>query len=242
MLRRFETEGGSRATYEVAYGCIRRPTRSGVFVTGTDTGIGKTLVAACLTRAWAADYWKPFQTGLTEDPGDGWTVRHLTNCPPARVHPPAMELKAPLSPEDAACLEGITIEPDRLALPIGDRPLVVEGAGGVLVPIVPGLLTADLIERLALPALLVARSTLGTINHTLLSLEALRARGVAVAGVVLNGPPSANNRAAIERHGNVRVLAELAPLESLDADAVARLATLMPSLAAVQAAAGYGGG
>ncbi len=240
VLRRFEAEGGARASYEVAYGCLRRPARAGVFVTGTDTGIGKTLVSACLARSWGADYWKPLQTGLADEPGDSDAVRRLAGCDPARIHPPALELRAPLSPEDAARLEAVSIETGRLVLPPGDRPLVVEGAGGVLVPIAPDLLTADLIARLALPAVLVARSTLGTINHTLLSLEALRARGVMVAGVILNGPPSPGNRAAIERHGGVGVLAELPPLGSPDAAAVARLAGLMPSLAAVQAAAGEG--
>ena len=230
VLRRFEAEGGCQASYQVAYGSLRRPVRAGVFVTGTDTGVGKTLVSACLTRAWDADYWKPLQTGLADDPGDGATVLRLAGCDPARIQPPAAALRAPLSPEDAARLEDIVIDRDRLTLPMGDRPLVVEGAGGVLVPIAPGLLMIDLIERLALPVVLVARSTLGTINHTLLSLQALRERGIAVAGVILNGPLSPGNRDAIERHGAVRVLAELPPLDPPDAEAVARLAERMPSL------------
>ncbi len=236
VLRRFEGGGGAGATYEVAYGRIVRPARRGAFVTGTDTGIGKTLVSACLARAWDADYWKPLQTGLADEPGDSVTVRRLARRDAARIHPPAVALRAPLSPEDAARLEAVAIDPNRLALPPGERPVVVEGAGGVLVPVTPELLVIDLIERLALPVVLVARSTLGTINHTLLSLEALRARGIPIAGVILNGPPSPGNRAAIERHGGVRVLAELQPLGLPDADAVARLAGQMPPLATVEAA------
>ncbi len=236
VLRRFEDEGGARATYKVAYGRIVRSARRGVFVTGTDTGIGKTLVSACLARAWDADYWKPLQTGLADEPGDSDTVGWLAGRDPAHIHPPAVALRAPLSPEDAAGLEGFAIDLTRLALPPGDRSLVVEGAGGVLVPVAPGILVIDLIERLALPVVLVARSTLGTINHTLLSLEALRARGIPVAGVILNGPSSPGNRAAIERHGGVRILAELPPLPMPDVETITRLADQMPALATVEAA------
>ena len=235
VLRRFENEHGAVASYSVGYGRLCRPARGGVFVTGTDTGIGKTLVSACLVRAWDAEYWKPLQTGLDEDPGDTAVVRSLVGDA-ASIHPPALALRAALSPEDAAALEQVEFDPDMLGLPNatgprGDQvPLVVEGAGGVLVPIGGGLLMTDLIVRLGLPVVLVARSSLGTINHTLLSLEALRRRGIIVVGVVLNGPPSPGNRAAIERHGKVRVIAELPWQDPLDQAAIARLAKLMPDL------------
>ncbi|MCQ8240216.1 dethiobiotin synthase [Rhizosaccharibacter radicis] len=234
-MRRFD-QAGAVADWRVALGEFVSASRRGVFVTGTDTGIGKTLVSACLVRAWDAEYWKPMQTGLAEDPGDTGTVAALAGCTPERVHPPAVELAAPLSPEDAARGERVALHPEALRLPPGgEAPLVVEGAGGVLVPVGGHMLTAHLIARLGLPAILVARSTLGTINHTLLSLEALRARGVRVLGVVMNGPPSANNRAAIERHGRVRVLAELPELAERPPgpDDVARWAALLPPLAAL---------
>ncbi len=238
VLRRFEAEHGSVASYRIAYGSLRRPLRRGVFVTGTDTGIGKTMVSACLVRAWSAEYWKPLQTGLDDDPGDSATVRILAGLPAHRLHPPAAELRASLSPEDAAAREGVAIGvvpglPPPL-VPGSDPPLVVEGAGGVLVPVTADTLVADLIAGLGLPAILVARSTLGTINHTLLSLEALRRRGVPVAGVVLNGPVSPGNRSAIERHGAVRVLAEIPTEDRVDAAAVERLAALMPALDALE--------
>ena len=234
VLRRFEREHGSVADYAIAYGRHRRPARDGVFVTGTDTGIGKTFVSACLVAAWSAAYWKPFQTGLDQDPGDTETIAALTGCDPARLHPPALALRAPLSPEDAAALEGIAFDAAGLALPHGQGPLVVEGAGGVLVPLDQHTSTIDLIDRLGLPVVLVARSTLGTINHTLLSLGALRARGIAIAGVVLNGPPSPGNRAAIERHGQVRVLAEIPWSDDPGPAAVARFASLFPPYAAIE--------
>ena len=200
-------------------------TGGGVFVTGTDTGIGKTLVAACLVRAWGATYWKPVQTGGDDDTA---TVVRLTGM---SFIPPRHTLQAPLSPAAAAAAEGVRLTLEDFALPAVAGPLVVEGAGGVLVPLTHRHLMIDLMARLGLPTLVVARGTLGTINHTLLTLEALRARGLAVAGVILNGPAAAGNRAAIESFGRVRVLAEIPPLAAEpDAAAVARLAALIPPL------------
>jgi malonyl-CoA O-methyltransferase len=205
----------------------------GVFVTGTDTGIGKTVVAACLARAWQAGYWKPVQTGAAAGDDDTATVAALADLPAERFFAPAYALQAPLSPHAAAELEGITISMDAIAPPEIPHPLVVEGAGGLYVPLNDRDFMIDLMARLALPVLLVARSTLGTINHTLLSLAALRARALPIAGVVLNGPPNAGNRAAIERFGQVRVLAELPRIDPLNKDAIERLAALIPSLSEI---------
>jgi dethiobiotin synthase len=204
----------------------------GVFITGTDTGIGKTVVSACLVRAWGASYWKPVQSGTEDGDDDTATVIRLAALTPDRHAPPVYALRAPLSPHAAAALEDIAIDLDRLTtLPALPQPLVVEGAGGVLVPLTDRHLMIDLMARLALPVVLVARSGLGTINHTLLSLMALRSRGIAIAGVVLNGPPNPGNRTAIESYGAVQVIAELPPADPLDAAAVTRLAALLPPLA-----------
>jgi malonyl-CoA O-methyltransferase len=119
---------------------------------------------------------------------------------------------------------------DAIALPQTAHPLVVEGAGGLFVPLNDRDFMIDLMAKLPLPILLVARSTLGTINHTLLSLTALRSRGLPVAGVILNGPPNAGNRSAIERFGQVRVLAELPRVDPLDGAAIERLSALIPPL------------
>lgn len=202
----------------------------GVFVTGTDTGVGKTIVSAALVRAWTADYWKPVQTGLAEEAGDTATVTALAGLDPRRSHRPTHEFAAPLSPHAAAALEGARIALDDFQLPQTHRPLVVEGAGGVLVPLNEHDLMIDLIARLELPVVVVARSTLGTINHTLLTLEALSARGLEVFGVILNGPPSADNAAAITQFGGTRVLAQLPPLGDPDPAAVAALSRLIPAL------------
>jgi malonyl-CoA O-methyltransferase len=201
------------------------PDRLAFFVTGTDTGVGKTIVAACLACRLGADYFKPVQTGLDDDTA---TVAALASLGPERVHPPRHRFKAPLSPEAASALEGVRIALADFSLPGTKRPLVVEGAGGVLVPLGGGATMACLMAQFGLPVVLVARSTLGTINHTLLSLEALNGRGIAVAGVVMVGPPNAGNRAAIEVHGQVRVLAELPWLDRIDADALRRLSSLLP--------------
>jgi malonyl-CoA O-methyltransferase len=193
----------------------------GVFVTGTDTDMGKTLVAACLVRRWQADYWKPTQTGLIQDVGDSRTVAWLAGVGPERIHPPRFSLQAPLSPEAAAAAEGVTIRLEDFVLPETAAPLVVEGAGGVLVPLGGGALMVDLMRRLGLPVVLVARGTLGTINHTLLSIEALRRRDMAVHGVVLVGLVAPGNKEAIERYGEVAVIAELPPLPAVNPASVA---------------------
>jgi len=192
----------------------------GVFVTGTDTDVGKTMVAAWLAQHWQADYWKPIQTGSTQGT-DFDSVARL--APAARIHPSAVVLPAPLSPHEAARREKTRIDLSALVPPVTHRPLVVEGAGGVMVPINEVALMIDLMERLALPAVVVARSGLGTINHTLMTLEMLRRRRVPLLGVVMNGQLNPANRQAIEHFGGVRVLAEIQPLPAVTAATVAGL-------------------
>jgi dethiobiotin synthetase len=187
---------------------------NGLFVTGTGTDVGKSWVAAWAVRSWGAAYWKPVQSGTSE----GWDADLVRKvAPQARIFPSRHALAAPLSPDQAAMREGVRIELDDFTLPRHDGALVVEGAGGVLVPLNNRALMVDLMVRLGLPVLLVAQSGLGTINHALLSLEALRARRLDVAGVVLVGPPNAENRAAIEHFGKVSIVAELPPLPDLAA-------------------------
>lgn len=186
-----------------------------IFVTGTDTNVGKTVVSAAVVAATNAYYWKPVQTGAEVAAHvDCAVVRKLAGLDESRVIPSTYSFAAPLAPDQAAVREGCSIDLAAFVAP-AVRPLVVEGAGGVLVPLNDSTLMIDLMAKLDLPVLLVARSTLGTINHTLLSIDALRARGRVILGVVLNGPVHAENRAAIERHGRVPVLAELPPLTEL---------------------------
>ena len=186
----------------------------GFFVTGTDTDVGKTLVSAWLMTHLDADYWKPVQAG-TEPETDAVTVRRLAELSTDRILPEAYVLPDAMAPHEAARRAGIRIDMAKLKPPATNRLLVVEGAGGMLVPLTDEAYVIDLAAELHLPILLVARSTLGTINHTLLSIEALRRRGLPLAGVVINGPETPHNRVAIERYGDVDVIAEIPWLPSV---------------------------
>jgi dethiobiotin synthase len=180
------------------------------FVTGTDTGVGKTVLSALLCAALDASYWKPIQTGTDVD-SDSRTVGLLAGLTPDKIVPEAYQFAPAISPHLAARQAGMRIELARIKLPagLGDAPIIVEGAGGVLVPVNERDLMVDMMRHLRLPALLAARSSLGTINHTMLSLAALRNARVAVAGVVMIGAPNAENRAAIEEYGKARIVGEI---------------------------------
>ena len=189
----------------------------GVFITGTDTNIGKTLISSWICLHTGASYWKPFQTGAS-DPGsaDRDTVARLT---PTTIYPEAYRFRNPLSPQAAAAAEGIFIDAQNIALPPENR-LVIEGAGGVLVPLNATTLLIDLIQSWAIPVIVVSRSTLGTINHTCLTLEALSRRHIPVLGVIMNGPFNSGNRQAIENFGGTPVLAEFPLLNSISSKAL----------------------
>lgn len=184
-------------------------------VTGTDTGVGKTVFAAALAGHLRARYWKPVQSGL-DGASDSELAAWLSGGR-ATILPEAYRLSNPLSPHEAARLDGVAIDPARLALPEGDGPLVVEGAGGVLVPLSNELLAADLFAQWSLPAIVVARTSLGTINHSLMTLEALRTRSVAVAGIAFSGEANAASEEAIIHFGKVQHLGRLPRLDPLDA-------------------------
>jgi dethiobiotin synthetase len=189
-----------------------------IIVTGTDTEIGKTVFAAALTGALGAYYWKPVQAGLEEDGGDRDRVARLAGIAPERVLPDAYRLTTPCSPHLAAEIDRVTIDAARLELPHVDGPLVVEGAGGALVPLTRDTTFADQFARWRCPVVLVARTTLGTINHSLLSIEALRARRVEVLGVAFVGDPAEDSEATICAMGKVRRLGRLPRLDPLTPD------------------------
>lgn len=184
-----------------------------VFVAGTDTDVGKTLVSAWLVSRWKAHYWKPIQSGSLVDSDDEAVIR-WSGCSRAQVLSGRYRLEQPLSPHLAARSMGLRISLGNLDCPQVAGPLVVEGAGGLLVPLNEKFFLLDLIVQLGLPVLLVARSGLGTINHTLLSLNALRQENVSIAGVILSGALNCDNRRAIEEYGNVSVLAEVPLLDT----------------------------
>lgn len=189
-------------------------------ICGTDTDVGKTVVSALVVQGLGATYWKPVQSGL-EGGGDSGRLQALLQLPAERLLPEAYRLQTPVSPHWAAELEGITIDPARLALPAVAGALVVETAGGLLVPLRRDWLQIDQLAAWGLPVLLVARSGLGTLNHTLLSVEALRQRCIPLLGLVLNGPLHPDNPATLAALTQAPVLAQLPPLEPLTASGLA---------------------
>ena len=187
-------------------------------VCGTDTDVGKTVVSALLVQGLNAIYWKPVQSGL-EAGGDRERIMRLIDLPSDRWIKEAYAFHAAVSPHWAAELEDTRLDPKRLTLPpIGARPLVVETAGGLHVPLTRTWQQIDQLQEWMLPVVLVARSGLGTLNHTLLSLEALRSRKIPVIGLILNGPAHADNPRTLAEIGNVPVLAELPPLHPLNGE------------------------
>ncbi len=189
----------------------------GFFVTGTDTNVGKTVLSALLCASLPARYWKPIQTGSIEGT-DRQQVIHWAGIADEDTHPEAYIFRDPVSPHLAAQNEGAEILLQQIHLPVSDErlPLVVEGAGGAMVPINGSEFMTDLMRTLDLPVLLAARSTLGTINHTLLSVKALRDAGLCVRGVVMNGPEDSGNRRAIEQYGHVHVIGHIPTLPEIN--------------------------
>lgn len=194
----------------------------GYFITGTDTDVGKSVVSAWAMLHLDADYWKPTQSGLVP-PTDLDTIKMMTGFSKDRFHPEIYQLTQPLSPHEAAKRDEIEIEMDKFILPKTDKTLIVEGAGGLMVPLNKDNLVIDLIKQLGLPAILVCRSGLGTINHTLLSLEVMRSRNIDVAGVIINGPKSPHNREAIEEYGKAPVIVEIDHLQKINAETLLKI-------------------
>lgn len=191
-----------------------------LIVTATDTDVGKTVFAAMLMLALEGVYWKPVQSG-TLGGTDTETVRRLTGLADDRFRAEAYVLGQPLSPHRSAELDGVTIDVERLkTAPLtGDgRPLIVEGAGGVMVPLTRNLLLIDLLEHWQAPVVVCARTRLGTINHTLLTVEALRRRRIPILGIAFIGEPMPDSERTIGAFAGVRVLGRLPPLAALDRD------------------------
>jgi dethiobiotin synthetase len=189
---------------------------SGFFVTGTDTGVGKTVLSALLVAALDGTYWKPVQTGAIEGTYRD-SIRLWSGCPEERILPERYRFDPPVSPHLAARDAGVRIALDAFELPasMGDRPCIVEGAGGAMVPLNEHDLMVDLMRRLGLPVVIAARTSLGTINHTLLTLAALRGAHVSVRGVVLIGAENIENRRAIEHYGKVGVIGHIPVLAQI---------------------------
>lgn len=195
----------------------------GVFVTGTDTDAGKTVLCAALMSSAPESviYWKPVQSGLAQSEGDTTTVQHLAGLARSRVLDEGYRLAAPASPHHAAAAEKqeVALAPLLDIVRRNDTPQrrwVVEGVGGLLVPLNASVLLPELIEALGLPVLVASSTRLGTINHTLLTLSELERRKLSVLGVVLMGPEDEGARTGIAQHARVPILAHLPHLDPLD--------------------------
>jgi dethiobiotin synthetase len=185
------------------------------FVTGTDTGVGKTLLSAVLVAGLRGRYWKPIQTGAGEGT-DRETVMRWTDISPDRTYPESYIFAPPVSPHLAAEQQGIRIDLGTIQLPVSPDPIIIEGAGGVFVPINSEHFMSDLIRHLGVPVVVAARAGLGTINHTLLTISALRGANLDLRGVVMIGHENADNRQAVERYGKVPVVGSIPWLDDIN--------------------------
>jgi dethiobiotin synthetase len=186
-----------------------------IFVTGIDTNVGKTIISAILVQALRADYWKPIQSGNTEGT-DAVTTKNLISNAKSRIHPEAYNLKAAIVPAHAAYLEGVKIEPSSINLPRTVNRLVVEGAGGLMVHLNKEFMVIDMIRQLELPVILVSKNYLGSINHTLLSIEALQSRDIEVLGIIYNGERSAHMRELVHEATGIHEIGSIPTTEKID--------------------------
>jgi dethiobiotin synthetase len=196
------------------------------FVTAIDTDSGKTLVSAILSEMLEADYWKPVQAGL---PRDSETVKALISNAKTRIHPEQYLLKTPASPHASAKIDGVSIKLSDFRLPIEDN-LVIEGAGGCLVPLNENDFVTDLIQKLGAPVIVVADLYLGSINHTLLTLEALKARKLPIKGLIFNGDSNPESeRIILKHHSSLRVLLNIKKEPAINAGVVKTYAAKLKS-------------
>jgi dethiobiotin synthetase len=192
----------------------------GVIVAGIGTEVGKTLVAVALCERLHAMYWKPVASGSEDGPTDDLLAKRLLRGGDERVLPTTYSFTKSLSPHVAARLDGQAIELANLRLPLSSTPIVVELAGGVAVPLNDRETNLDLIQKLALPVVVVSRHYLGSINHSLLTIEALRMRGVAIAGIIFNGDELPDTERIILQLAGVRCLGRVPNLKQVDSDAL----------------------
>lgn len=194
---------------------------SPLIITGTDTGVGKTIFSAALMLALqeahgGATYWKPVQSGVEEV--DTRTVQKLTALPDEHFLPETYILSQPLSPHRAAEIDGVHIDVDELEIPDTGGPLLIEGAGGLHVPLTRTTLFVDMFALWNQPVILCARTALGTINHTLLSVESLKSRRIPLLGIAFIGEPNPDNMRTIEQFTGVPILGRLPLIDSLAPD------------------------
>ncbi|HAS42059.1 MAG TPA: dethiobiotin synthase [Microscillaceae bacterium] len=181
-------------------------------IAGIDTEIGKTVVSAIVTEALQADYWKPVQSGDLHHT-DTDKVKALVSNPQSKFHPEAYRLETPMSPHASAAIDEVTIDADKLTLPQTSNNLVIELAGGLMVPLTKDLLMIHMLKQWNLPVVLVSKYYLGSINHTLLSIEVLKAHNIPIKGIIFNGETNPTSKEAILHYSQLPVIGEIPWIE-----------------------------
>ncbi|MCZ4243799.1 dethiobiotin synthase [Pedobacter punctiformis] len=189
------------------------------FITGIGTGIGKTLISAILTEKLKADYWKPIQSGDLEN-SDSLTIESLISNTKTVIHPESYQLTQPLSPHLSAALDGIEIDLENIVLPHTENNLIVEGAGGLMVPLNETKLIVDLIKKLNVEVILVSQNYLGSINHTLLSVNLLNQYGIKIKGIIFNGDENEENQRYILQYSKLKSLGYVPRLDIINQESI----------------------
>jgi dethiobiotin synthetase len=186
-------------------------TKQSLFITGIGTGIGKTIVSAVLVESMKADYWKPVQSGDLDN-SDTLKVKNLVSNTISVFHPETYRLTQPYSPHKSAAIDGIRIDPEKFILPETENQLIIEGAGGLMVPLNEHFLMIDLIKQLNAAVVLVVSHYLGSINHTLLSLEVLKTRNIPLKALIFNGKGDEDSEKLIRGYVNDTCIINTIPL------------------------------
>lgn len=193
------------------------------FISGIGTNVGKTIISAILTEAWKADYWKPIQSGDLHY-SDTMKTKELVSNNISKFHNEKFKLTEPLSPHASAKIDKVKISIHDFQLPNTNNHLIVEGAGGLMVPLNhEGDLIIDLIKHLNIPVILVSQNYLGSINHTLLSIKELQNRKIPIEGIIFNGETNTETEAIIEKISGVKTLCKIPPLKELDKKSIAQI-------------------
>lgn len=190
------------------------------FITGIGTGIGKTITSAVLTEKLKADYWKPIQSGDLES-SDSLTVKNLISNKKTVIHPECYRLTQPLSPHLSARLDGIEIDLNKIKIPLTENNLIIEGAGGLMVPLNETELIIDLIKKLGAEVILVSQNYLGSINHTLLSINLLKQYEIPVKGIIFNGDENPETERYIRQYAKINKLGNVPNLKLINKEQVA---------------------
>ncbi|WP_316803547.1 dethiobiotin synthase [Pedobacter nototheniae] len=190
------------------------------FITGIGTGIGKTLISAILTEKLKADYWKPIQSGDLES-SDSLTVKSLISNTKTIIHPESYQLTQPLSPHLSAALDDVKIDLENITAPHTENNLIIEGAGGLMVPLNEDKLIVDLIKHLNVEVILVSQNYLGSINHTLLSINLLNQYGIKIRGIIFNGDENPENQRYILQYSKLKSLGYVPRLDVINQNNVA---------------------